>query len=86
MFRTRLISGIVLVALAIAAILAGKQVVFAVCAALSFIGLFEYYRVVGLERHPPVSGANGPGPERLLHLRQAGQRPAEGVRAEAYGS
>ena len=49
MFRTRLISGIVLVALAIAAILAGKQVVFAVCAALSFIGLFEYYRVVGLE-------------------------------------
>ena len=49
MFRTRLISGIVLVALAIAVILAGKQVVFAVCAALSFIGLFEYYRVVGLE-------------------------------------
>ena len=49
MFRTRLISGIVLVILAIAVILSGKQVVFAVCALLSFIGLFEYYRVTGLE-------------------------------------
>ncbi len=50
MFRTRLISGIVLVVLAVGAIMAGKNVVFAVCVLLSFIGLYEYYRVTGLER------------------------------------
>ena len=45
MFVTRLISGIVLVIIAAASIVLGGNVMFGVVAAISFIGLFEIYRV-----------------------------------------
>ena len=50
MFITRLISGIVLLAIAVSTIIIGGGVWFAVVAALSFIGLFELYRTMGMER------------------------------------
>jgi phosphatidate cytidylyltransferase len=50
MFRTRLISGIVLVILALVFVISGGSVLWALCLALSLIGLFELYRVFGMER------------------------------------
>ena len=50
MFVTRLISGIVLVIIAAASIVLGGNVMFGVVAAISFIGLFEIYRVFKLEK------------------------------------
>ena len=50
MFVTRLISGIVLIAIAAVTIIIGGGVWFAVVAALSFIGLFELYRIMKLEK------------------------------------
>ena len=46
MFVTRLISGIVLVIVAAASIILGGNVMFAVVAAISFIGLYELYRAL----------------------------------------
>ncbi|MCI5856096.1 MAG: phosphatidate cytidylyltransferase [Agathobacter sp.] len=50
MFKTRLISGIVLVILAIACILAGGNILLGVTAAISVIGMFELYRVFRFEK------------------------------------
>lgn len=50
MFIERLISGIVLIALAITAIWAGHPVLLFVMALLSLIGLFELYRAIKLEK------------------------------------
>lgn len=50
MFVERLISGIVLVALAIGAIWAGGNVLFAAIMLLSLIGQFELYRVIKMEK------------------------------------
>ena len=44
MFRTRLISGIVLVALAILLVTKGGVLLYCVTAAISLIGMFELYR------------------------------------------
>ena len=49
MFRTRLISGIVLVAAALATIIAGGPVLVFTLLAVSLIGLFEFYRVMKIE-------------------------------------
>ena len=43
MFRTRLISGIVLVALAILLVTKGGVLLYCVTAAISLIGMFELY-------------------------------------------
>ena len=50
MFVERLISGIVLVVLAIASIYCGGTVLLGVVMALSLIGQFELYRVIGMEK------------------------------------
>lgn len=51
MFVTRLISGIILVIIAAVSIVLGGNVMFGVVAAISFIGLFELYRVFKLEKN-----------------------------------
>ena len=50
MFTTRLVSGIILVLLAILFVGKGGMLLFAVTAVISLIGLFEFYRVLGLQR------------------------------------
>ena len=50
MFKTRLISGVIVLAIAVAAILAGGYVLFFFTAAISLIGLFEYYRALTMEK------------------------------------
>lgn len=50
MFKERLISGILLVVLAIFAIVTGDIVLLLTVSALSLIGQFELYRVLGLEK------------------------------------
>jgi phosphatidate cytidylyltransferase len=53
MFVTRLISGIALVAVLIAVMLAGGSVVFLATFLVAMIGMFEYYRAVGIEKAAP---------------------------------
>ena len=55
MFRTRLISGIVLVALAILLVTKGGVLLYCVTAAISLIGMFELYRVRGIEKKRQAS-------------------------------
>lgn len=50
MFTTRLISGIILVLLSIVFVGQGGALLFGVTALISVIGLFELYRVLGIER------------------------------------
>ena len=50
MFKTRLLSGIVLVALALVLIITGGDVLLISTAVISLIGLFEFYRVFHLEK------------------------------------
>lgn len=50
MFRTRLISGIILVILAIGLIVAGNDVLLISTALISLIGMFELYRVFKMEK------------------------------------
>lgn len=50
MFKTRLISGICLVIIAVALIMTGGNVLLAALAVISLIGMFELYRVVGIEK------------------------------------
>ena len=54
LFRTRLISGIVLMAITIALMVYGSYPLFWVIAAISVIGLFELYRAVGMEKTLPA--------------------------------
>ena len=51
MFTTRLISGIILVILAVLVVSAGGNILFAVTTMISLIGLFEFYRVMGIEKN-----------------------------------
>lgn len=57
MFKTRLLSGIVLVAAALALIITGGDVLLFGLAVVSVIGLYELYRVFGIEKSP--AGAVG---------------------------
>ncbi len=50
MFRTRLLSGVVLVALALLFIIHGGALLLTVLGIISVIGLFELYRVLGVEK------------------------------------
>ncbi|MCC8168406.1 MAG: phosphatidate cytidylyltransferase, partial [Clostridiales bacterium] len=50
MFKTRLLSGIVLVAIAIASVIAGGYVLYGVTLTISLIGMFELYRVFGIQK------------------------------------
>ncbi len=55
MFRTRLLSGIVLVILALVFIISGGYVLWTVSLLLSLIGLMELYRVFGFHRSLPAA-------------------------------
>lgn len=52
MFTTRLLSGVILVVLAVLIVGAGGSILFAVNGAVSMMGLFELYRVLKIERTP----------------------------------
>lgn len=53
MFKTRLLSGIVLVLLALLFIIHGGYLLLTVLGVISLIGLFELYRVFGIEKSAP---------------------------------
>ena len=53
MFKTRLLSGIVLVIILIATVGLGGNVLFALLLAVSLIGMTELYKVFGIEKKPP---------------------------------
>ncbi len=50
MFKTRLLSGIILVALALLLVTAGGEILLGVLLLVSLIGMFELYRIVGIEK------------------------------------
>ena len=50
MFKTRLLSGIVLVIIAVASIAAGGPVLFGVLLAISLIGVYELYKAMGVHQ------------------------------------
>lgn len=50
MFKTRLISGIILVAAALVLIITGREVLLAAACVISLIGMYELYRVYKIER------------------------------------
>ena len=54
MFRTRLISGILLMAVTIALMVYGSYPMFWVITGISVIGLFELYRAVGMAKTAPA--------------------------------
>lgn len=54
MFKTRLISGIVLVILALILIMIGGDVLLVTTLAISYIGMFELYRVFKIEKQLPA--------------------------------
>lgn len=54
MFWTRLASGIVLMAITIALMVLGGEVLFYAITVISLIGLFELYRTVGMEKTVPA--------------------------------
>ena len=51
-FRTRLVSGIALVVLAVLVIMRGGMLLFLTMMAVSMVGLYELYRVVNMEKEP----------------------------------
>ena len=53
MFRTRFISGIVLMAITIAVVFLGGNVLFGVLLVISMIGLYELYKIVNVHRSIP---------------------------------
>ena len=50
MFKTRLLSGIVLVALALVLIIAGGDVLLCALLLISLVGMFELYRILKIEK------------------------------------
>ena len=52
MFKTRLLSGIVLVIILIATVGCGGEVLFGVLGVISLIGMTELYKVVGVQKKP----------------------------------
>lgn len=60
MFKTRLISGVIVLAIAVAAMLLGGYVLFFFTAAIALIGLYEYYKALQMERSlPAIAGYCG---------------------------
>ncbi len=56
MFKTRLLSGIVLVILALIFIIHGGSLLLVVLGIVSLIGMFELYRVFGVEKNVGIAG------------------------------
>lgn len=56
MFKTRLISGIALVAILLAVGILGGNILWGFCLAISLIGLYEFYRVFQLEKGLGIIG------------------------------
>ncbi len=57
MFKTRLLSGILLVMIALVTVITGGPLLFGVMLLISLIGMTELYKVFGIEKKPP--GAAG---------------------------
>ncbi len=74
MFKTRLISGICLVIIAVALIVTGGNVLLAALAIISLIGMFELYRVVGIEKSALGAAGSGGGPLLCDAVFQTGNR------------
>lgn len=53
MFKTRLLSGILLVIIALITVITGGNLLFLVLLAVSLIGMTEIYKVFGIEKKPP---------------------------------
>lgn len=53
MFKTRLLSGILLVIIALITVITGGNVLFFVLLAVSLLGMTELYKVFGIEKKPP---------------------------------
>ena len=53
MFRTRLISGIILLAIAITVVVLGDDVLFGTLLAISLIGMTELYKILNIEKKVP---------------------------------
>ena len=53
MFKTRLLSGIALMIVALALITTGGNVLLISCLLISYIGMFELYRIFQVERAVP---------------------------------
>ena len=53
MFKTRLLSGILLVIIALVTVITGGNLLFLVLLAVSLIGMTELYKVFGIEKKPP---------------------------------
>ena len=52
MFTTRLISGIILVLIALFVVISGGSILFLTTGMISLIALFELYRVMKIEKKP----------------------------------
>ena len=70
MFTTRLVSGIILVILALVLVTTGGGVLFAAVAAISLIGMFELYRAVKVQKQgeDTVSSSGISGGSSLLWI------------------
>ena len=53
MFKTRLLSGILLVIIALVTVITGGPLLFGVLFLISLIGMTELYKVFGIEKKPP---------------------------------
>ena len=53
MFRTRLLSGILLMVIALVTLITGGELLFAVLLLISLIGMSELYKVFSIERKAP---------------------------------
>ena len=53
MFRTRLLSGILLMVIALVTLIRGGNLLFFVLLIISLIGMTELYKVFGIEKKPP---------------------------------
>ena len=53
MFKTRLLSGILLVIIALVTVITGGPLLFGVLLLISLIGMTELYKVFGIEKKPP---------------------------------
>ncbi|HIZ81037.1 MAG TPA: phosphatidate cytidylyltransferase [Candidatus Mediterraneibacter pullistercoris] len=53
MFRTRLLSGILLMVIALATLITGGELLFGVLLLISLIGMYELYRVFSIEKKAP---------------------------------
>ena len=54
MFKTRLLSGILLVIIALVTVITGGELLFFVLLAVSLIGMAELYKVFGIEKKPAI--------------------------------